>query len=476
MAIDIEIPPKFAVLFPKVFGGNYTPSFYKTMLGGRGGLKSTQAAKALLLHAYVRPLRILCARETMTSMKDSVIGKLEECRDMLGLQNFFEVGNTEVIGRNGSQFIFKGLRLTPQEIKSLVNINFTWVEEAAGVTQHSLDILEPTVARTTGSEIWFTYNPENDDDPVHSNYFVNWPKDDPKNIIIETGWEDAKEMGWLAPEMEALKDRAYASDYDKAEWIWGGKTRKNNAAAIMADKCVVAEFTPDPTTWQGPYYGADWGFANDPATMGKLWINAGNLYIEDQVWGIGVDTPELPTLFTRIPGWWRFEYDQQRKRFLTTKIPLPNINIKSDSSRPETISQMVKMNVPCVPAAKWPGCIEDGVAFMRGFKQIIIHPRVHSRCDGNTKDKCGCLVGEAKWYRYKVDKSGAVLPIVIDAFNHGWDMARYALEDLIVTGEQTVVTEYDSVKIEGVQIAPELDMIDEQPLFFIMNGGGNLTF
>jgi phage terminase large subunit len=72
------------------------------------------------------------------------------------------------------------------------------------------------------------------------------------------------------------------------------------------------------------------------------------------------------------------------------------------------------------PADKRPGSIEDGIAHLQGFKQIVIHER------------CKHLQVEARRYSYKVDKqTGEILPIVVDQFNNGWDAVRYSLDGFI---------------------------------------------
>jgi phage terminase large subunit len=57
--------------------------------------------------------------------------------------------------------------------------------------------------------------------------------------------------------------------------------------------------------------------------------------------------------------------------------------------------------------------LEDCIAHLRGFQEIVIH-------------------AEARRYSYKVEKQiGGILPIVVDKFNHGWDSQRNALDDYI---------------------------------------------
>lgn len=468
--IDLIIPPKFAVLFPVEFGGHYQPSTFKALVGGRGGLKTWQIARALLLHGIVRPIRVFCGRETLVSIKHSVLHELEAQIGLLGgLNGEYEVGKTEIVGSNGTQFIFGGLRIDPESLKSMGHIDFSWIEEAAGVSQSSLNIFLPTVLRNPGSEVWFSYNPEEETDPVHARF-----SDSPENpgvskdvdcILIKSSWQDAKDMGWLTPAMEREKDKAYASDPDNAAHVWGGECKKHSSKTIFGDKCLVEEFTPG-VDWLGPFYGADWGFSNDPAVLVKCWIHQGRLWIEDEAFGTGVDIPELPTLFTKVTGWWRYEVDAHTKRMLSTKVPLQNIQIRGDSSRPETISQLAKMNVPVVACQKWPGCVEDGIKILRSFGNIVIHPR----CKGMLAEAGLGPKGVAVAYCWKTDKAtGAVTSIIIDANNHGWDAVRYAMEPVIMSGEQEVIHEYDAVVDNGITIAGDLDEFEEAQ-FFVMGG------
>ena len=74
-------------------------------------------------------------------------------------------------------------------------------------------------------------------------------------------------------------------------------------------------------------------------------------------------------------------------------------------------------------AKKWAGSVEDGLAILKSFDKIIIHPR------------CVHAADEFYKYSYKVDKNnGDVLPIVVDANNHCIDALRYALDGYIHRG------------------------------------------
>ena len=73
---------------------------------------------------------------------------------------------TMIRGPDGSLIIFKGMQsYNADNIKSLEAYDIAWVEEAQTLSQHSLDLLRPTI-RKDQSEIWFSWNPRFKTDPV----------------------------------------------------------------------------------------------------------------------------------------------------------------------------------------------------------------------------------------------------------------------------------------------------------------------
>ena len=145
------------------------------------------------------------------------------------------------------------------------------------------------------------------------------------------------------------------------------------------------------------FHGCDWGFANDPTALVRCFIKNNVLYIDREAYGVGVELDETPQLFDSI---------ETTRRWL----------IYADSARPETIAFMKRRGYRIEPATKWAGSVEDGLAVLKSFDKIIIHPR------------CVHAADEFYKYSYKVDKNnGDVLPILIDANNHILDSLRYSL-------------------------------------------------
>jgi phage terminase large subunit len=382
------IPPKFVHLFE--------PHRYKVYYGGRGGAKSWAYARALLIIAKQYPVRILCAREFQTSITDSVHRLLCDQISALGFDRDFTPGRSVIKSRSGAEFMFEGLRHNIKEIKSKEGIDICWVEEAESVSKESWDILIPTI-RKDGSEIWISYNPMEEEAPTHQRFVV---KPHPDSIVVKVNWSDNPHF----PET-LNRERLHLKSIDPEGAylnVWEGETLTLTDSIIFKGKYVIDTFdTPDDARF---FYGTDWGFAEDPTTLNRCFVKDNILYIDYEANGVGVELDEIPDLFDAVPG--------------SRDWP-----IKADSSRPETVSHVRKKGFRIQGAKKWAGSVEDGITYLRSFKKIIIHPR------------CKHTADEFRHYSYKVDrKTGDILPIIVDAFNHHIDGIRYSLDGYIHKG------------------------------------------
>lgn len=367
----------------------WEPSRYKVMRGGRGSAKSRTAASALLVQARQHPHRVLCAREIQKSIKDSVKRLLDDEIERLGFSDFFESTENEIRGKNGSLFIFAGLRGNSASVKSMEGITRCWVEEAQTISQSSLNDLIPTI-RAEGSEIWFTYNPRLETDPID----VMFKADElpPSTILLHVNWQDNP---WfpsvLREEMEYDKRR----DMDKYLHIWEGQYQRSSESRVFKN-WTVEEFDVNPE-WV-LRQGADWGFSIDPSVLIQCAIVGRKLYVTHEAYMVGCEINALPDLFLTVPG---------AEKWVIT----------ADSARPETISYMQKHGFPKImPAIKGARSLEEGIQFLQSF-DIVVHPR------------CKHTIDELTLYSYKRDPlTDIVLPVLEDKDNHVIDALRYALE------------------------------------------------
>ena len=158
---------------PSAFQELFKPHRYKVLYGGRGGAKSESIVRALLLIGAQKKTRILCARELQGSIQDSVHKLLADIiYSHPTLDAFYEVQKAAIIGKNGTEFLFKGLKHNITEVKSMAGVDICFVEEAEKVSDQSWEVLIPTI-RKDGSEIWISFNPKNLTDPTYQRFVVN---------------------------------------------------------------------------------------------------------------------------------------------------------------------------------------------------------------------------------------------------------------------------------------------------------------
>lgn len=205
------------------------PYRYKVAYGGRGSGKSWGIAILLVLRAYQQPTRVLCCREIQKSISDSVLQLLADQIERLGLQDYFEVQKNQILGANGSRFIFEGLRSNITKIKSLEGVDVVWVEEAEAVTKTSFQVLIPTI-RKPGSEIWISFNPYDELDDVYQR-FVLAPPPDTYSVKI-----NYPQNPWLPQEL--LKEAEYMKSQDEGLYkhIWLGECLSNKEGAYYAQQ------------------------------------------------------------------------------------------------------------------------------------------------------------------------------------------------------------------------------------------------
>lgn len=227
------------------------PYRYKIAYGGRGGMKSWAFSAFLLLLGAQKPLRILCARETQSSMKQSVYHMLRSQCARLELRSY-DIFADEIRSKKGffneakwgvgaqTTFMFAGLRqLGVDNIKSVEDVDICWVEEARNLSKYSLDTLIPTI-RKPGSEIWISFNPALASDVVYQRMVLNPPT---RAKVVKVGYEDNP---WISQELldEMADCRARCErlgNFDEFDNIWGGHCVETIDGAIFANELRQAK-------------------------------------------------------------------------------------------------------------------------------------------------------------------------------------------------------------------------------------------
>lgn len=423
MKLDL---PEWAVWFdvPRATDGH--PVRHRVLHGGRGGAKSWTIAHKLVERGWRSQERILCTREYQNSIKDSSKKLIEDAIERLGLgpagSRCFTITEREIRGRNGTVFTFIGLNGKESAIKSLEGYTLVWAEEAATLSQASIDALVPTIRRP-GSEIWWSYNPRFASDPVDQ-MFRGSRGAPPGSVVVEVHWCDNP---WFPDVLKRDMEYDLVRDPEKHSHVWLGRYVQRSDTKVFDNWQVLDFEAPENATFR---LGADWGFSSDPTVLVRCFVGRWSgepgaseiildpkgrcLFVDYEAYKVACAIDETPALFAgtdrRNPSRWQ-------NRFCHPGIPgATQWPITADSARPETIDYMQRRGFRIEAALKGAGSVEDGVEFLRTH-DIYVHPR------------CRHLIDELIHYSWAVDRvTGVILPKLADANNHVIDAMRYALE------------------------------------------------
>jgi phage terminase large subunit len=392
----VEIEAKF----PRKLQFLFKPARYKVAHGGRGSGKSWGFARALLLQAASKKLRVLCAREVQKSIKDSVHKLLKDQIEALGLGGFFQVLETEIRGKNGSEFFFSGLsNQTVESIKSFEGVDRCWVEEGQAVSKNSWDILIPTI-RKEDSEIWITLNPELDSDETYVRFIANIP---PDSIVRQVNYTDNP---WFPKVLEAERLHCWETDRESYYNIWEGKCRRTVSGAIYAREVESAienkriRAVPyDPLLKVHCIWDLGW---NDAMTIIMAQRVASEIRVIDYI------EESHKTL-----DWYAEELKKRRYNFGTDWLPHDGTHkdFKTGLSTEDMLRAMGR-KVAIVPGLS----LEEGIRVGRQtFSRVYFD-----------EQKAARLINCLKRYRRSINKAtqepGAP---VHDEFSHGADGYRY---------------------------------------------------
>jgi phage terminase large subunit len=366
---------------------------YKVAYGGRGGGKSQNFARLLLMEAMSRRCRILNARAVQRSLKESIYQLYSDLIHHYRLEHLFHLRSDCIEAKNGSKLLFMGLNGSQSHsLRSLEQIDICFIEEAEEVEEQAWQNLQPTI-RGQDSEIWVSFNPKSSDSAVYKR-FIEHERED---CLIKQINYDKNPFLPAVLYNEMLYDKTH--HYERYRHIWLGELSSHSEELIFHGCFEEAELG-EPPPEAHLYHGLDFGFAHDPTVLISCSIEKHKLYIWRELY-----------LYSHA-----VEAVAERLR---PAVP-PDQIIYADDSRPELISCYRRQDFAMRAAKKGPHSIIEGLSYLQRFERIII--------DGS----CTHLLNEMRRYRYKRDRNtGDLLAQPEDRHNHGIDALRYALSSLI---------------------------------------------
>ncbi len=240
------------------------------LIGGRSSAKSESIARILLMYCQTQKADILCGREFMNSIEDSVHKLLKELIRVENIEGF-SITDRKIDCSSGGGFRFKGFNRNPESVKSAQNFKYSWVEEAQNMSQASIDDLLPTI-RATDSKLFFTANPQASGDPFSQRFIIPFQTEldksgyyeDDMHLIIKLNYDGNPWHGEL--EKQRLYDFKHMSRA-KYDWVWEGAFLDDIEDAIISadwfDACIDAHLKI-PFKIRGAEF-----VAHDPSDLGE---------------------------------------------------------------------------------------------------------------------------------------------------------------------------------------------------------------
>jgi len=242
---------------------------YFTAYGGRASAKTWTVFDAVVVEASLRPVRVLCAREYQVSIDESIKEEIESAITNRGLDHFFTITKKEIVGLNGSKFIFKGIKNNIKNLKSICDVDILICEEADGISKNSWEKLLPSIRprkafgnRGLSPIIIIIFNPEDELDDTYQRFVVNPP---PLSVVILANWRDNK---YFPPHLERQRQHSLKTRPLKDhEHDWEGKPKSASDDVIIDREWVrAARFASKREEFT---HTGDKVVAYDPSGQGK---------------------------------------------------------------------------------------------------------------------------------------------------------------------------------------------------------------
>jgi len=199
---------------------------YRGAKGGRASGKSHFFGEAVIERLIEEPnTKIICIREVQKSLEFSSLQLLKDKINKMGVGHYFEIQKNRIMTVNGKGIvIFQGMQdHTAESVKSLEGFDVAWVEEAQSMSNRSLELLDPTI-RKEGSELWFSWNPNLDTDPVEQIF-----KNNDNAVLVHVNYLDNP---FVTDATKEMAERTRANNVLKYNHIWLGDYMKEIEGAL----------------------------------------------------------------------------------------------------------------------------------------------------------------------------------------------------------------------------------------------------
>ena len=242
--VELQIPRAFHFLFTE-------DAVRYGIHGGRAAGKSEAVGRffiASILQEQDTTVAYGCFRETQRSLAESSKALHEGIIKEHGLASMFDISKTSITCKhNGVSIFYEGLLdHTVSRIRSKYRVKYSDVEESQCISQKAIEQFEPTVLRTAGAKIFYKWNDETEDTPIHQHLIVNPPD---KTIVRKVSYENNPFLpDILLNDIKSMK----AKDFESYRYIYGGEFRSISKNAIFS-RSFIDQFRSSKTFVRSNY-------------------------------------------------------------------------------------------------------------------------------------------------------------------------------------------------------------------------------
>lgn len=287
-----------------------------------------------------------------------------------------------------SDFLFKGLWNNEQTIKSIEGIDIAWVEEAQTISRESLEVLTPTV-RKPGSQIIYTYNRFNEDDPIHMRLIIEGR---PNTLAINVNYDVAIRHGMMPKVIldEIEDDKKNRPALYRHKWLGEPATSERK---IYKDWQFIDEI---PHQARLERYGLDFGYSNDPSAIVAIYYYNGGYILDEICFQKGLSNKQIADTINNHP---------------------PKL-VVADSAEPKSIDEIKSYGVNIIPSEKGKDSVNNGIQLVQDQRVSVTKRSVN-------------VIKEYRNYLWEVDKDGKILNEPEHIWSHSMDAIRYGLTSII---------------------------------------------
>lgn len=381
---------------------------FSIITGGRGSGKSFAVSQFIIKLTFEEGHKIQMLRRNRNASDDSTIALVHKMISDLELDDFFVIYKNSITNKlSGSQIIFDGVTANNKEAtaRNKGKAGFTTIvfEEAEEFTDASEFNKINLGLREDDKDlrIILLLNPTTKEHWIYKRFFAkagvnagfNGVKDDV--CYVHTTYLDIKKHlnKSTIKEIEWFKEND--PDYYQHA-ILGGWLEKSEGAIFK--NWEYGQF-PDE---QDTYFGADWGYSNDPATLIEVFVNKTDrvIYLKEHLYKKGLSSYILANIFKSRAG---------------DKL------IFADSADGRLIDEIKSYGVNIKRCTKGRDSIKNDIALIQDYKLIV----------DNASKNLAIELDNYEW-NTRTEKP-------VDKYNHLMDAMRYVLKELINPNKHTGV-------------------------------------